>query len=956
MTTSLSVANENLITVRGNTILVLGDCRNAWRIQKGTVAVFAVRMKDAAPHGPRRYLFSCNQGDWLFNQSLLQDEYGFLAVGLEDSVLERIALQHADEHSVELYSQLDEWVRRVESTTRMGASPHAELASDAAVISLSSGECLKAPMDTVFWAMALSGQIRMVDQVLDSSIGWMPLCGEDYLAAESDSTLRLEHSRNASHVNDLFQGLGHYHRIAFRHLGLQEAEEQTRNVQRLEARQRNQQTDTADVLRELGSVLSHKPVVSTSDDPLHLAMTMVGKQLGVQFAFPEEVRSERSMDAEVEAIARRSRIRARNVVLRGHWWTTDSGPILGKWSANGNPIALIHGERGYSVFDPVEGTMKLVDRSLAQLVSRDATTFIPPLPDTANSLAALGKFALRPVAPEMLMVIFLATSASLLGMLVPISTGLVIDEAIPDANLALLYQLAAGLLAMAVAQAAFSFSQNRLLLRTDTAITASLQSAVIDRLLRLPGSFFRRYSSGDLQNRSMMITEISREVSHTSINGVLIGFAAILNLFMCFYYSTQLAWVACVVALVVAGYTAGLSVAIRGMARKLTVGRGILNGFQVQLISGVAKIQVAAAQQRAFNAWARKVGAQLRLTAGIQRAEQWGSLINTALQHATTVVLYYFAARLLAGGADAGPGMLTMGTFLAFYVAFNKMISGVTGVSNTMVELGDSWAKKQLIMPLLQEAPENSQDKIDPGRLQGAISLSHIEFRYRDDGPLILNDVSIHANPGQFVAIVGPSGSGKSSLLRILLGFEMPKGGSVCFDGQDLAGLDSMSVRRQIGVVLQSGIVNSGSLFDNIAGASRVSLDQAWEAARSAGFASDIEQMPMGMHTFISEGGGTLSGGQRQRLLIARALVTRPKILIFDEATSALDNRTQQIVSESLERMQVTRLVVAHRLSTIREANRIYVLQAGQIVQSGTYQELNDQEGLFKRMTARQVV
>ena len=284
------------------------------------------------------------------------------------------------------------------------------------------------------------------------------------------------------------------------------------------------------------------------------------------------------------------------------------------------------------------------------------------------------------------------------------------------------------------------------------------------------------------------------------------------------------------------------------------------------------------------------------------------------------------------------------------------MIGGVTGVSNTMVELGDSWAKKQLIMPLLQEAPENSQDKIDPGRLQGAISLSHIEFRYRDDGPLILNDVSIHANPGQFVAIVGPSGSGKSSLLRILLGFEMPKGGSVCFDGQDLAGLDSMSVRRQIGVVLQSGIVNSGSLFDNISGASRVSLDQAWEAARSAGLASDIEQMPMGMHTFISDGGGTLSGGQRQRLLIARALVTRPKILIFDEATSALDNRTQQIVSESLERMQVTRLVVAHRLSTIREANRIYVLQAGQIVQSGTYRELNEQEGLFKRMTARQVV
>ena len=217
-------------------------------------------------------------------------------------------------------------------------------------------------------------------------------------------------------------------------------------------------------------------------------------------------------------------------------------------------------------------------------------------------------------------------------MLVPISTGLIIDEAIPDANISLLYQLSAGLLAMAAAQAALSYSQSNLLLRIDTGLTASLQTAVIDRLLRLHGSFFRRYSSGDLQNRAMMITEISREISHSAIGGILVGFTASLNLFMCFYYNSQLAWIACVVALIVAGFTAGLSTAIRGMARKLTLGRGLLNGFQVQLITGVAKIQVAAAQQRAFNAWARKVGEQLRLSAGIQRAEQFGGLINLALQ------------------------------------------------------------------------------------------------------------------------------------------------------------------------------------------------------------------------------------------------------------------------------------------------------------------------------------
>ena len=969
---------ETLKSVRGNAGLLLFDGHAAWHLKKGTVAVFAVRVKDQSAFGPRKYLFSCNQGDWLFNQPSIDGEFGFLAVGLEDSLLERMEfgslVKDTDANETKetkgteeaevgekdgFASQIDAWVRRVESTMRVNNSPHAEVAKEGKKIEIAESECLKAPIDLVLWCVAESGQIRLSGEVLESAMGWMPLCGEDYLIATSDATARIEQSKNIRSSTDLLVGLSRYHRIAFAQLTRNGEEELSRNALRLEERQKHQHIDTQDVLRELGSVLFRKAPDASSDDPLLAAMNCVGTQHQAVFRAVPHASGERSFDTEVEAIARLSRVRVRHVVLKGAWWQTDSGPILARWSESGNPVALIRVERGYQAIDPLAGTRKIVDSNVARQISREATTLIPPLPDSAHSLAALGRFAMRPLAPEILIVVFIATSVSLLGMLVPISTGLIIDEAIPDANLSLLYQLSAGLLAMAAAQAALSYSQTHLLLRIDTGLTASLQTAVIDRLLRLPGSFFRRYSSGDLQNRAMMITEISREISHSAISGILVGFTASLNLFMCFYYNSQLAWIACVVALIVAGFTAGLSIAIRKMARKLTLGRGMLNGFQVQLITGVAKIQVAAAQQRAFNAWARKVGEQLRLSAGIQRAEQFGGLINLALQHATTVALYYFAARLLisgAGGADTGSLMLTMGTFLAFYAAFNKMISGVTGVSNTIVELGDSWAKRQFIMPLLEESPENADGKIDPGRLQGSISLSHISFRYREDGPLILNDVSIHANPGQFIAIVGPSGSGKSTLLRILLGFESPTSGSVCFDGQDLAGLDSMTVRRQIGAVLQSGVVNSGSLFENIAGSSRVSLEQTWEAARAAGLASDIEQMPMGMHTFINEGGGTLSGGQRQRLLIARSLVTRPKILIFDEATSALDNRTQQIVSESLERMQVTRIVVAHRLSTIREANRIYVLQAGQIVQSGTYEELSEQDGLFKRMIARQVV
>jgi ABC-type bacteriocin/lantibiotic exporter with double-glycine peptidase domain len=259
------------------------------------------------------------------------------------------------------------------------------------------------------------------------------------------------------------------------------------------------------------------------------------------------------------------------------------------------------------------------------------------------------------------------------------------------------------------------------------------------------------------------------------------------------------------------------------------------------------------------------------------------------------------------------------------------------------------------LKPILQTLPEVDEQKTYPGELSGSIEVNHVSFRYDKDGPPILDDVTFSVKSGEFVALVGPSGSGKSTLLRHLLGFESPDSGAIYYDGLALTEVDLRAVRQQIGVVLQHSQVMTGSILDNIVGASNLPVEEAWDAARRAGIADDIKQMPMGMQTYISEGGSTFSGGQRQRLLIARALVTRPRIIFFDEATSALDDQSQAMVTDSLKRLDATRIVIAHRLSTVVDADHILVLKRGKVVESGTYQELMALGGVFAELAQRQL-
>jgi NHLM bacteriocin system ABC transporter ATP-binding protein len=382
--------------------------------------------------------------------------------------------------------------------------------------------------------------------------------------------------------------------------------------------------------------------------------------------------------------------------------------------------------------------------------------------------------------------------------------------------------------------------------------------------------------------------------------------------------------------------------------RRLVYLQGKISGIVLQAIEGTAKFRAAAAEGRAFATWAAEFSQAKRVSYQARDISNNLQTFNAGYQVITTMAI--FAVVILSGREG-----LTIGQFLAFNTAFIQFMMAVMTLSGAFLTVLNIIPMYERARPVLQAVPEVDELKEHPGELVGGIEIANVSFCYDEDGPVILKDVSLEIHPGEYVALVGSSGSGKSTLFRLLLGFEHPLSGSIYYDGRDLDRLDVREVRRQLGVVLQNGKVMAGDIFSNIVGSLPLTIDDAWRAAAMAGLAEDIRKLPMGMHTILSNGGGTLSGGQRQRLLIARAVVNRPRILFFDEATSALDNHTQAIVSQSLEDLQATRVVIAHRLSTIKGADKIFVLQNGRIAQQGTYDELINVEGLFADLAKRQM-
>ena len=880
---------------------------------------------------------------------------------------------------------IDCWVSKLGQTEGLSQLQTPGLTPETNYVSLMQGQICQPDEHQVLWVRMQRGRAAWMgdpELALTAELGCFPIGRGMYMQAEDQIEFFARDTFEVKKEIILFKGLIQLHTYFLRCIERIEEKEDQAAFRRFQARQQLNRQVTQQTIRSLASVLNpEEDSALYADTPLLIAAGAVAKALGVTIQPPAQSENIKRVKEPIEAIARASQLRLRRILLRGDWWRQDGGPILAYTRQDKHPVALLPvGSNRYELLDPIRaglvetdlsdhgnsapiqtGNKSVpkripIDQAVACTLDPVAYVFYRPLPEGELNALSFLRFALFGRQRDLVTILLTGVAAALLAMLVPQATAVLVDNAIPYGDTTLLAQIGLGLLAAAFGGASFQLAQAIASMRIETSSDASLQAAVWDRLLKLRTSFFRQYSTGDLNSRVSSISGIRRKLSGTALQAIFAGSFSLLNLGLLFYYSPQLAVLALVVAFVVMTVTSISGALLIRKQRPLMTLQGEIYGLLVQLINGVPKLRIAGAEERAFAYWGRKYTKQLRLDLSTQQLEDGVDVFNRVMPTLTSVALFWLASTLIESSQAAGVAGLSTGTFLAFNVAFGTFIGGATSLSNTLIEVLGVIPLWQRSHPILTAQPEVDANKADPGRLTGAIQVDHATFRYREDGPLILDDVTIAAQPGEFIALVGPSGSGKSTIFRLLLGFETPSSGTVYYDGQDLAGLDVAAVRRQMGVVLQNGRINAGSLFENISGGALISLDEAWQAAEMSGLAEDIRNtMPMQMHTIISEGGTNLSGGQRQRLVIARALALSPRILLLDEATSALDNRTQAIVSQSLDQLKVTRLVVAHRLSTIRNADRIYVLEAGRVVQQGSFEELAEQPGLFAKLIQRQI-
>ena len=653
------------------------------------------------------------------------------------------------------------------------------------------------------------------------------------------------------------------------------------------------------------------------------------------------------VEEELENVFRPTGIMVREVELEENWHSDAYGPMLSCMKDTGTTVTLLPGVIfGYYYRDPATGRKVRVTRKTEKLFAREAMCFYQPLPMKKLGIPDLLLYMKNSLSSSDVILIALATLAvTLVGMIEPRVYNLITGTVLKSRNLKVMTGLAIFLLASAFSSQMIEMVRSLLMERINTKTSQAVGASVMMRILSLPVSFFRKYSSGELSSRASSVSSLCGMLLNNILSVGLSSLMSLLYVTQIFSFAPALVWPSILIILA----TVTVSIASSLVQIKITRRKMELDakesGMSFATLNGIQKVRLSGSEKRVFARWGRLYARSARLEYNPPLFLKLNTVITTAISLIGTIVLYYLAVR--TGVADS--------QYFAFTAAYGRVMGAFSALAGIAISMASIKPVLEMAEPILKAEPEVTAAKQPVNHLTGHIEMSHISFRYEENMPYVLDDLSLSIRAGEYIAIVGRTGCGKSTLVRLLLGFEQPEKGAVYYDRHELNKIDPRSLRKHIGVVIQNGQLFQGDIFSNITiSAPQLTLKEAWEAAETAGIAQDIREMPMGMQTIISEGQGGVSGGQKQRLMIARAIAPKPQILIFDEATSALDNKTQKQVSDALDKLNCTRIIIAHRLSTIRNCDRILVMDQGAIIEEGNYEELIAKGGYFAELVERQ--
>lgn len=655
----------------------------------------------------------------------------------------------------------------------------------------------------------------------------------------------------------------------------------------------------------------------------------------------------KTVEEQVEYRLRPFGIKNRKVTLEKGWYRQSVGAMLGTLKEDGSAVALIPGRlSGYRFCNIKTGKWTRLNSRTEKLLDPEALCFYQPLPQKALKTSDLLTFMTDQLSvSDIALFIGLMAGSTALGWLTPMFTKWLFGDVIESGNTRVLLALSAFMICFSISRLCYSCFQSLINARIRIKQNIAVQAAVMNRIISLPPAFFKQYAAGDLTQMASYLQSLCSTLFNT------IGLTGLTSLFslvyigQCFMFAPSLVMPSLLITflnLILSFLT--MAVQVRVTRERMAVSAKE-SGLTYAAISNIQKIKLAGAEKRMFSRWARQYAKEAELLYNPPLFLKLSGTISLALSLAGTLMIYTVALKTHVSVAE----------YYAFNSAYGMVSSAFMALTSVASNIANIRPTFEMSRPIMEAEPEMQDGKEIVDELKGSITLNHVSFRYDEDSPNVIDDLSLSVKPGEFLAIVGSTGCGKSTLVRLLLGFEKPQNGSIFYDRKSIAKLDLESLRRKIGAVMQDGKLFIGDIYSNIViSAPQLTMDDAWKAAEIASIADDIRAMPMGMSTMICEGQGGISGGQRQRLMIARAVAASPKILIFDEATSALDNLTQKKVTEAIDSLNCTRIVIAHRLSTIQHADRIVFLDKGKIVEDGTYAELLDKKGYFAGLVERQ--